>query len=90
MDNMSIGEKIRYYRKLLYMTQKELAGKNMSVNLVKYLEANKRNLTINKAVIFVNIFNTAAKQKGIELNLTLKDFVVSNHEQALPDCIEKE
>lgn len=90
MDNMSIGEKIRYYRKLLYMTQKELAGKNMSVNLVKYLEANKRNLTINKAVIFVNIFNTAAKQKGIELNLTLKDFVVSNHERALQDCIEKE
>lgn len=88
MDNMSTGEKIRYYRKLLNMTQKELAGKNMSVNLVKYLEANKRNLTINKAVIFVNTFNTAARQKGMELNLTLKDFVMSNQEQALIDCKE--
>jgi transcriptional regulator with XRE-family HTH domain len=78
MDTMSTGEKIRYYRKLLNITQKELAGKNMSVNLIKYLEADKRNLNINKAIIFVNTFNTVAKQKGIELNLTLKDFVVSN------------
>lgn len=78
MDTMSTGEKIRYYRKLLNITQKELAGKNMSVNLIKYLEADKRNLTINKAIIFVSTFNTVAKQKGIELNLTLKDFVVSN------------
>jgi transcriptional regulator with XRE-family HTH domain len=88
MDNMSTGEKIRYYRKLLNMTQKELAGKNMSVNLVKYLEANKRNLTINKAILFVNTFNNAAMQKGMELNLTLKDFVMSNQETALSDCKE--
>jgi transcriptional regulator with XRE-family HTH domain len=68
------GEKLKEYRKLLKISQKEAAGERVSHSMISLIECGKTNLTTVTAIMLADNFNKIAKEKGIELSLSLKDF----------------
>jgi transcriptional regulator with XRE-family HTH domain len=68
------GEKLKEYRKLLKISQKEAAGEKVSHSMISLIECGKTNLTTVTAIMLADNFNKIAKEKGIELDLSLKDF----------------
>lgn len=82
MDFLTTGARIKYYRSLLHITQKELAMGKLSKSMIYNLECNKRRLTPVTASILVSNFNEIAHIKGFEFNLTIKDFLMPDEEYA--------
>ncbi|SCN22310.1 hypothetical protein N3C_0696 [Clostridium sp. N3C] len=67
---------IKKYRKLLNISQKEAACGRLSHSMISLIESGKAQLTTVTAMILSDNFNKIAAEKGIELNLTLKDLLV--------------
>lgn len=86
MEYIKKGERIRYYRDLLKVSRKELGYNRLSVDLIYRLEAGKKKLTIPTAVLLADNFNEIAKIKGIDLNLSLEDLMVSEREYVERIC----
>lgn len=80
---------ISKYRKILNVTHEELGRGIIAEDTIKLLEKGKRKLTIPTASILVNNFNNIAEEKGILLNLSIKDLVVSEKEYVNKKCIEE-
>lgn len=66
---------IKKYRKLLNISQKEAACGRLSHSMISLIESGKVQLTTVTAMILSDNFNKIAAEKGIELNLTLKDLL---------------
>ena len=62
-QNLHLDNRIKYFRKLLGITQKELSRGTISIQQIKYLETNKRSLTINTAEILSTNLKYIAKEK---------------------------
>lgn len=80
---------IRKYRKILNVTEKELGRGLIAKDTIKLLEKGKRKLTIPTASILVNNFNNIGEEKGILLNLNIKDLILPEKEFWYKNCIEE-
>lgn len=80
---------ISKYMKILNITQEELGRGIIAEDTIKLLEKGKRKLTIPTASILVSNFNNIAEEKGILLNLSIKDLMVSEKEYVYEKCIEE-
>ncbi|MDT8716341.1 helix-turn-helix transcriptional regulator [Clostridium sp. 19966] len=78
MNQFNNGAIIKNYRTMLKISQKELAGTRMSHSMISLIESGKIQLTTVSAVILADSLNNIAAQKGIELNLSLKDILSDN------------
>lgn len=84
MDEIILN-RIKYYRNLLGITQKELACEKITSNYIYMLESGRRKLSITIASILASNFNEIASKKGILLNLTAEDLledqkaILNNH-----------
>ena len=81
-----IRNRIKYYRKLLNITQNELSRNTISVQQIKYLETNKRNLTIKTAEILIDNFKCIAKEKNIKLEIAVEELMKNSRELAKDLC----
>lgn len=77
IDKFKIEHSIKYYRKLINVTQKELAFKDISLAHIKLLESNKRRLTIETAKIISNNLNILVKEKNMNLHVTPEELLTS-------------
>lgn len=84
-----LDNRIKYFRKMLNITQRDLAMDTISIQQIKYLETNKRNLTMKTAKILSNNFKKIAKEKNINLEVTVEELLKSSKELARNLC-EKE
>lgn len=69
---------IKKYRNLLNVSQKEAACGRLSHSMISLIESGKVQLTTVTAMILSDNFNKIAAEKGIELNLTLKDLLAQD------------
>jgi len=76
--NNSDNNIIKKYRKLLNISQKEAACGRLSHSMISLIESGKVQLTTVTAMILSDNFNKIAAEKGIELNLTLKDLLAQD------------
>jgi transcriptional regulator with XRE-family HTH domain len=83
------GEKIKQYRKILKVSQKEAAGSKMSHSMISLIEGGKTHLTTVTAIMIADNLNKIAANKGIELNLSLKDFYTSERSDTLESLMGK-
>jgi len=68
------GEKLKRIRKMLHMTQEELAYSICSKNNISLIEKNKQKISVNLAIKFAIKFNEIAKEKRmIDIKLITKD-----------------
>jgi tetratricopeptide (TPR) repeat protein len=87
MDIIKKGSRIKYYRNLLGITRKELAGNCFSIPLIRSIEANKRGVTVTTATIILNNLYEAAKKKGLPLTIQLKELLMSDIDYARHFCL---
>lgn len=77
------GEKLKRIRKMLNMTQKELAEDICSKNNISLIENCKQRLSNNLAILFTKKFNRSIKEKRLNLSLiTPQEFMQDEHTQA--------
>lgn len=86
MTTLTIGERIKIYRKLLDVSQKQLADNKVSSNLISLVERGKVPLSTVTASILVNNINKISEIKGYKLNLSIKDMYIPNKEYLLKYC----
>ena len=86
MDFVKTGGRIKYYRNLLHLTQKELAMGRVTPKMINLLENDKKKLTPVTASILVSNFNKIANEKGVQINLEMKNFLMSENEYANALC----
>jgi tetratricopeptide (TPR) repeat protein len=86
MAFIKTGERIKYYRNLLHLTQKELAMGRVTSEMIHLLENDKKKLTPITANILVSNFHKIANEKGVQINLEMKDFLMSDNEYANSLC----
>ncbi|GEM_PF-4978246 len=78
--------RIKYFREVINLSQKELADGKLSVNFISMLELGKRKLTATTAAILANNLNKLALDKGIILNLQAKDLLADANMVAEDYC----
>lgn len=77
------GEKVNRIRKMLHMTQEELAEGICSKNNISLIENNKQKISNNLASLFVKKLNKSAKEKGINISvITPEELMKDEDEQA--------
>lgn len=86
MDFIKTGGRIKYYRNLLHLTPKELAMGKFTTAMIYLLENDKKKLTTITASILVSNFHEIANEKGVQINLEMKDFLMSDEEYANTLC----
>lgn len=80
---LSQGDKIKLLRKKYNLKQEEIAGSDITRNLISEIETNKANLTRNVAkVILKNVFAMADK-KHFQVDETVEYLLETENEQAL-------
>jgi tetratricopeptide (TPR) repeat protein len=89
LEPIKISERLKYYRNILGIGQKALVDEFISINLIKHVEGGKRRLTIHKAMILSDRLNAIAKEKGIELNVTARDLLMTDEETAQKICLDE-
>ncbi|GAA0126370.1 hypothetical protein UT300019_22730 [Clostridium sp. CTA-19] len=75
-----IINRIKYYRNLIRITQKELSEGLSSSNYIYMLENGKKKLSMAMAVKLANRFNELSQEKGIILNIAAKDLLRTSEE----------
>lgn len=86
MYYIKTGDRIKYYRNLLHLTRKELSMGRLSYELIYFLEKGKKKLTPVTAGILVSNFHEIANKKGIQINLAMKDLLMSDTDYANTLC----
>lgn len=89
MDRFDVSDRIKKYRSLLGISQGQLANDKLNLNLIKSIEARRRNLTPLKASILVENLKKLALSKGISLNIETSEFLMSNTDYARQYCLKK-
>jgi tetratricopeptide (TPR) repeat protein len=83
------GERIKQYRKMLNISQKEAAGNKLSHSMISLIESGKIGLTTVTAIILADNLNRIADEKGIDLNLSLKDMLMTKEEYLESTCFKE-
>jgi HTH-type transcriptional regulator, quorum sensing regulator NprR len=83
------GHRIKEYRKMLNISQKEAAGNRLSHSMISLIESGKIGLTTVTAIILADNLNRIAAEKGIQLNLSLKDLLISSEDYYFNLCEKK-
>lgn len=78
----SRNEKLTYIRQILNITQKELAGENLTREFISMIEGAKRNMSRDVAVTIMKNAINYAKDKGIPLDLD-EEFIARTEEEDL-------
>lgn len=78
----SRNEKLTYIRQILNITQKELAGENLTREFISMIEGAKRNMSRDVAVNIMKNAINYAKDKGIPLDLD-EEFIARTEEEDL-------
>lgn len=78
----SRSEKLTYIRQILNITQKELAGENLTREFISMIEGAKRNMSRDVAVTIMKNAINYAKDKGIPLDLD-EEFIARTEEEDL-------
>lgn len=79
---LSQGEKIKTLRDQINIKQEDLAGGDITRNLISILENNKANLTPATAKVIATNFNNLCIQMGIDLQVTEEYLLEGEVEQA--------
>ncbi|AGF59421.1 DNA-binding XRE family transcriptional regulator [Clostridium saccharoperbutylacetonicum] len=80
---MKQGEKIKRIRKMLHMTQEELAEGICSKQNISLIENNKQKISVNLANAIAKKFNRIAKEKEINIStITPGELMIDEDEQA--------
>jgi len=77
-----LGQKnrIKEYRRMLGITQLEMADGRMSKSHFQALESNKKRLTFKKAIVLADIINDLAEKKGIDISIKAADLITDSKE----------
>lgn len=86
---MNSGERIKEYRKMLKISQKQAANGRLSHSMISLIESGKIQLTTVTAIILADNLNKIAAERGINLNLSLKDMIMSKEEYVEENCKKK-
>ena len=89
MELLTSGERVRHFRKLLGISQKQLADNKVSSNLISLIERNKIPLSTVTASILVDNINRFSVEQGFELNLSIRDLLMPREEYLKIQCEEK-
>lgn len=81
-----IENRIKYFRGLLNITQKELARDDISLQQIKFLESNKRGITLSVAKKLSDNLNKIAIEKNINLCITENEILKEPKEMARDLC----
>ncbi|WBW96383.1 helix-turn-helix domain-containing protein [Oceanirhabdus sp. W0125-5] len=87
-----IKSPIKYYRKILKITQKELAGEKYTRGYIQTLESGKRVPPYKCAVYLVEKITEIAKEKKIKVDITVDELLKTEKERVyscFKDTIEK-
>jgi len=74
------GEKLKRIRKMLHITQEELAEDICSKNNVSLIENGKQKISVNLAILFTKKFNRIAKEKGINISLITQEELIKDED----------
>ena len=88
MHVLGVGERLKYYRKFLGISQKELADNKVSSNLISLIERGRVPLSTVTASILVNNLNNISNKKKMCLNLSIRDLMMSDKEYIIKLCDE--
>lgn len=80
MDYLGQKNRIKEYRKMLGITQLEMADGRISKSHFQALESNKKRLTFKKAIVLADIINGIAEKKGIDLTIKASDLITEPKE----------
>ncbi|WBW99132.1 helix-turn-helix domain-containing protein [Oceanirhabdus sp. W0125-5] len=75
---MGQKNRIKEYRRMLGITQLEMADGKMSKSHFQALESNKKRLTFKKAIVLADIINDLADKKGIDISVKASDLIVDS------------
>jgi tetratricopeptide (TPR) repeat protein len=89
MEMLSIGQRVRYYRKILNISQKELADSKVSSNLISLIERGRVPLSTVTASILVDNINRISEQRGLELHLSIRDLLMSEQDYIKKICKDR-
>ncbi len=80
MDYLGQKNRIKEYRRMLGITQLEMADGKISKSHFQALESNKKRLTFKKAIVLAEIINDLADKKGIDLSIKAADLIKESNE----------
>ena len=80
MDYLGQKNRIKEYRKMLGITQLQMADGKMSKSHFQALESNKKRLTFKKAIVLAQIINDLAERKGIDISVNAADLIIEAKE----------
>jgi len=86
---LGVGERLKYYRKFLRISQKELADNKVSSNLISLIERGRVPLSTVTASILVHNLNKISNERKMSLNLSIRDLMMSDKEYILKLCDER-
>ncbi len=89
MHVLGVGERLKYYRKYLRISQKELAANKVSSNLISLIERGRVPLSTVTASILVHNLNRISNEKNMSLNLSIRDLMMSDKEYIIKICDER-
>lgn len=89
MNMVSVGDRLKYYRKLLNISQKELADNKVSSNLISLIERGRVPLSTVTASILVDNINKISIGRGINLSLSIKDLMISDEDYIRKVSLER-
>lgn len=86
IGNFKVTNRLKYYRNMLNISQKELVTENLSLQQIKFIETKRRKITYRTAEIISNQLNYIAKHKNISLNVSPKELVMEDEDYARYLC----
>ncbi len=89
IDNNKIANRVKYYRKILNVSQRELVTNHLSLQQIKFIETKRRKITFRTAERICSQLNLIAKYKNINLKLSPKELVMSDEDYARYLCKEE-
>ncbi|MCM1989882.1 hypothetical protein [Oceanirhabdus seepicola] len=89
MHVLGVGERLKHYRKILGISQKELADNKVSSNLISLIERGRVPLSTVTASILVHNLNKISNEKNMSLNLSIRDLMMSDKEYIIKLCDER-
>lgn len=85
MNEISIltpGEKVKSIRTKLGLKQQEIAGTEITRNMISYIENNKVSLTTQVAAIVCKNINSICQERGIDFSIT-EDYLLESVEEQM-------
>ena len=78
MDYLGQRNRIKEYRRMLGVTQFEMADGIMSKSHFQALESNRKRLTFRRAIVLADAINDIANKKGVDLSVTASDLIIKD------------